>query len=597
MEKKEIRSRKCFLFSILLALIVPCSTSVFGATIRVPTDYPTIQAGIDAAAGGDIVLVADGNYIGPGNKDLDFKGKAITVQSENGPKSCVIDLQGNGRGFYFHGGETKFSVLSGFTITNGRADYGGGIRCSSEPTITNCRIVGNRAERSGGGIFCAVRSCTVTNCMIINNTAILGGGIYISHARIQITNCTITGNRATSQGGGVYVNDSAANITNSILWGDSPSEVLIEIGANAEHPTIRYCDIEGDDVTGTTIIHLDPLFVDVSAPNPAKWDLHLLPSSPCIDTGNNVAPGLPATDFEGDPRKIDGDGNGTAIADMGADEYSGDLPPPVAAFIASPTSGTIPLTVQFTDQSTGEITSRNWDFGDNTTSTDKNPSHTYNNVGNYSVSLTVHGPKGSHTETKVDYIKVRSDAISAMPWIPLLLLQEGPPASWITIMTENFEGEFPSGSWQILGDPTWGADNFRPYNGSKSAWCAKGGSSGLDPATNDYPNDMNTWMIRGPFDLSDATEAELIFNYWLETEENFDYFKWLASTNGTRFSGYQTDKSTSGWVEKRFDLKSVPTLGNLCGESQVWIGFKFDSDSSVTYRGAFVDDIFLRKKK
>jgi PKD repeat protein len=597
MEKEEIRSRECLLFNVLLALIVLYSTSVFGATIRVPTDYPTIQAGIDAAVDGDIVIVADGTYVGPGNKDLDFNGKAITVQSENGPESCVIDLQGNGRGFYFHSGETKSSVLSGFTITNGMADYGGGIRCSSEPTITNCKIIGNTAERSGGGIFCAVRSCTITNCMIINNTAILGGGVYISHARIQITNCTITGNRATSQGGGMYVNDSAANITNSILWGDSPSEVLIEIGINWEHPTIRYCDIEGDDVTDTTIIHLDPLFVDVSDPNPAKWDLHLLPSSPCIDMGSNAAPGLPSTDFEGDPRKIDGDGDGTAIADMGADEYSGDSPPPVAAFIASPTRGTAPLTVQFTDQSTGEITSRNWDFGDNDTSTDKNPSHTYNNVGNYTVSLTVHGPKGSHTETKVDYIKVRSGVISAMPWIPLLLLQESPPASWIIMMSEDFEAVFPSGSWRFYGDPTWDADDYRPYNGSKSAWCARGGSRGLVPATNDYLNNMNAWMISGPFDISDASDAELSFHLWLEIEENFDYFMWLASTDGTNFFGYKTDRSTNAWVEKKLDLKTVPTLGNLCGESQVWIGFKFDSDSSVTYKGAFVDDIFLRKKK
>ena len=104
-------------------------------------------------------------------------------------------------------------------------------------------------------------------------------------------------------------------------------------------------------------------------------------------------------------------------------------------------------------------------------------------------------------------------------------------------------------------------------------------------------------MIYGPFDLSDAAEAELIFNYWLETEEYFDYFKWLASTNGTNFSGHQTDESTSGWVEERFDLKSVPTFGNLCGESQVWIGFKFDSDPTLTYKGAFVDDIILRKKR
>ena len=259
--------------------------------------------------------------MGSGNKDLDFNGKAITVKSKNGPENCVIDLQGTGRGFYFHSGETQSSVLSGFTITNGNDSHGGAIKCSSSPVINNCRIIGNTASSSGGGIFCAVWSCTITNCTIIGNTAAWGGGVYISHARTQITNCTIIGNTATLQGGGLYVNDSAANITNCILWGDSPSEVFVKIGINSEHPTMGYCDIEGDDVTGTTIIHLDPLFVDVSDPNPAKWDLHLLPSSPCIDMGSNAAPGLPSTDFEGDPRKIDGDDDGIAIADMGADEY------------------------------------------------------------------------------------------------------------------------------------------------------------------------------------------------------------------------------------------------------------------------------------
>ncbi len=183
-----------------------------------------------------------------------------------------------------------------------------------------------------------------------------------------------------------------------------------------------------------------------------------------------------------------------------------------------------------------------------------------------------------------------------IPSLPLLL-QEDPPVSWITIMSENFEGIFPSGSWKIRGDPTWGVNDYKPHTGSKSAWCARGGNSGSDPASNNYSNNMDAWMIYGPFDLSDANEAELIFNCWLEIEENSDYFYWLASTNGTNFFYYYTDKSTSGWGKAIFDLTAVPTLGNLCGEPQVWIGFLFDSNSSVTYKGAFVDDILLRKKR
>src|SRR6266545_389453 len=77
---------------------------------------------------------------------------------------------------------------------------------------------------------------------------------------------------------------------------------------------------------------------------------------------------------------------------------SGGAPPPVvtADFTASPTSGNVPLTVQFTDQSTGTITARDWNFGDGSAhSSTQNPSHTYTNAGNYTVTLTVSGGGGA----------------------------------------------------------------------------------------------------------------------------------------------------------------------------------------------------------
>jgi len=168
-------------------------------------------------------------------------------------------------------------------------------------------------------------------------------------------------------------------------------------------------------------------------------------------------------------------------------------------------------------------------------------------------------------------------------------------ASWTTMMQEDFEGTFPSGSWSVFGDPTWNDDDFKPYGGSWSAWCANGCSSGLDPASSNYPNNMNSWMVYGPFDLSDASDAELLFYYWNESESGSDYFKWMASTNGTTFYGYQVSGNSGGWQYVNFDLTSVPTLGNLCGDSTVWIAFKFDSNSSITYKGAFVDNIILQK--
>ncbi len=87
--------------------------------------------------------------------------------------------------------------------------------------------------------------------------------------------------------------------------------------------------------------------------------------------------------------------------------------PPDADFFATPTTGPAPLAVQFTDNSTGTITSRAWTFGDGGTSTGVNPSHTYLSAGTYTVSLNVTGPGGSDTETKTGYITVSPPALQA----------------------------------------------------------------------------------------------------------------------------------------------------------------------------------------
>jgi len=80
--------------------------------------------------------------------------------------------------------------------------------------------------------------------------------------------------------------------------------------------------------------------------------------------------------------------------------------PPVADFVGSPDSGTAPLTVTFTDESTNNPTSWEWDFGDGGTSTEQNPTYIYDTAGIYTVSLTAANNCGSDTETKVDYITV-----------------------------------------------------------------------------------------------------------------------------------------------------------------------------------------------
>ena len=80
--------------------------------------------------------------------------------------------------------------------------------------------------------------------------------------------------------------------------------------------------------------------------------------------------------------------------------------PPVADFGGAPTTGVGPLTVDFTDQSTGAPTSWLWSFGDGGTSSDPNPSHTYSGAGAYDVSLTVANTAGSNTISKTGFVTV-----------------------------------------------------------------------------------------------------------------------------------------------------------------------------------------------
>ena len=134
-------------------LLILFSSPGFGATIRVPSDQPTIQAGIDASVDGDTVLVADGTYSGPGNIGIDFEGRAISLLSENGPAATIIDCRCDHRGFEFTSGEKLSSILEGFSILGGTSWEGGGIQCEgSSPTIRNCMISGIGEPKEAGSI-------------------------------------------------------------------------------------------------------------------------------------------------------------------------------------------------------------------------------------------------------------------------------------------------------------------------------------------------------------------------------------------------------------------------------------------------------------
>ena len=238
--------RKLFTALLTAALF---SVPALATIIHVPGDYPTIQAGINAAVNRDTVLVADGVYSGVGNRDIDYLGKAILVTSENGPGTCIIDCSGLEPyvGFFFHQGEDSTSILDGITIMNANSS---GIYCTtgSSPLITNCIIMNchpgiklytqsapiidncfiyQNQGSFGGGISCWSGTPTIRNSYIVGNMAGYGAGIYVfgSSGHPIVENCMILNNLAdplsSGGGAGIYCESGSADVRYCIIKGNT----------------------------------------------------------------------------------------------------------------------------------------------------------------------------------------------------------------------------------------------------------------------------------------------------------------------------------------------------------------------------------------
>jgi serine protease len=132
---------------------------------------------------------------------------------------------------------------------------------------------------------------------------------------------------------------------------------------------------------------------------------------------------------------------------------------PVANFIGKPRTGDGPLVVQFTDTSSGYIENRLWDFGDGTTSTELNPTHTYmhRNIGNYTVSLTATSISGTDTETKTNYIQLSTPLIRVdIGMSRKRAFQLWDSATAVITLTQNKTSGQPIGGATIQG--TWSGD-------------------------------------------------------------------------------------------------------------------------------------------
>ena len=215
-----------FLLAIVLLLLA--SQPLFARTWQIAPDgsgdAPTIQAGVDSAAvAGDEVVLADGAYIGDGNRDIELRGKSVTVRSASGdPESCLIDMYEEHywitrRGFRIHEGEGPETRISGVTIQFGYQprvganNRGGGILIQgADPVIENCIIRNSQAENGGGICIEGTAAPSIAGCQIISNYSYyMGGGIHCSSGSMPvIEDCLIDSNETFLSGGGVCVDDA-----------------------------------------------------------------------------------------------------------------------------------------------------------------------------------------------------------------------------------------------------------------------------------------------------------------------------------------------------------------------------------------------------
>jgi hypothetical protein len=316
---------------------------------HVPSQYATIQAAIDDCNDGDVVVLEPNTYTGPGNRDLDFKGKAITVRTidPNDPDivaATIIDCNGtpseNHRGFYFHNNESLNSVLNGLTITRGYMAFGGAILCrhsspairncvlvnntsgsgissaggamenedNSNPILVGCTITANSADNLGGGVRNHTSSPLLFNCLLTGNSATAGGAVHNENSSSNPTliNCTLAGNTAASSGGGIFNYATTSPVLlNCILWANSDGD---GVGESAQicrgTPIVDYTCLQGwtGGFGGNGNTGVDPRFAD-----PCNGDCHLKSeagrwdpgseswvvddvTSPCIDKGDPASP-------------------------------------------------------------------------------------------------------------------------------------------------------------------------------------------------------------------------------------------------------------------------------------------------------------------
>ena len=442
-----------------------------------------IQDAVDSASGaGALVLVTNGTYAGGGQAlaagTVAMVGKPLTLRSMNGPQFTMINGVGSVQCVYLASGAS----LSGFTLTNGWANNGGGVFCAlATSVVSNCVVGGNQAvdyigdgsDGNGGGalggtlINCTLtrnsassvgggaEASTLTNCVLSGNSAGTGGGAYLS----DLDNCVLTANSAFYNGGGAYQgtlnNCSLTSNSGGAAYGSSLANCAVNYNdTGAGNCTLVNCTVVGNSAGGVfaaTLTNCIVYYNDISAganydaastlnyccttplPPSGTGNLasepqlasasHLGADSPCIGRGAYVA--VSGVDIDGEPWA-----NPPSI---GCDEYyPGNLTGPMTvAITATYTNVGVGYPASLTALIEGRTASSVWEFGDGVVETNRlYTTHAWIVPGDYQVVLWAFNesyPEGISATVTVRVVDQSVWYVAASSGNPMV-----PYSSWAT---------------------------------------------------------------------------------------------------------------------------------------------------------------------